>query len=211
MIGTKFSRWTVIDKAEPQSFPSKKNVTRWLCQCACGTVRAVTQLSLKNGNSTSCGCFNKERTRQTMQTHGMTNTPEHTTWQSMRHRVRPSNSRSHDYSERGITVCERWDSFENFFEDMGPRPSDRHSIDRIDNNRGYDPSNCRWALPTEQMQNRRCTLKINVHGEDVPMSELARRCGIPANTLRGRIVEHGWDIERAMSTPVRPKARHRGK
>lgn len=208
MIDQQFGRWTVIGSADPASYITKKSVPRWLCRCACGIERAVTQMSLRNGKSSSCGCLNKERSSLAHKKHGLSYSTEYTCWQSMRQRaLNPNNERHASYFDRGISVCERWNDFEAFLLDMGPRPSPSHSIDRIENDDGYHPDNCRWALPREQTANRRCTRLVNVDGLDIPLSALATKCGIPANTLRARIIDLGWSLEKAMAEPVRAKSR----
>lgn len=208
MIGQVFGRWTVISAAEPASFPTKKVSKRWMCRCACGEERAVAQLSLRNGRSSSCGCYNREMSSIKGKTHGLTDSPEYVCWQSMRQRVLNHNNHRHEaYSGRGIDICDRWSDFSLFLKDMGRRPSKLHSIDRINNDKGYEADNCRWALAGEQMVNRRCTRSVDIDGESIPLADLARQSGIPANTLRARIVDLGWPIDIALSTPVRPKAR----
>lgn len=103
-------------------------------------------------------------------------------------------------------MCAEWaDSFEQFFADMGPRPAPGYSIDRIDNDKGYSPENCRWATRKEQAQNRRSSTKIEYKGEIVTLSSLADRYGISTNAAYIRIVRLGWDIDRALKTPVRAR------
>lgn len=209
-IGQQFCRWSVMNAAEPNYHTDKFGVVRvkrkWKCQCSCGTERVVLEHSLRNGSSVSCGCFNKEMSSIKGKKHGLTESSEYVIWQSMRQRVKNPNNRRHaSYSGRGIDICARWEDFETFLKDMGPRPSTLHSIDRIDNDKGYSPDNCRWATPKQQMANRRNSLYVEYKGETLVMAELARRCGIPANTLRARVVEKGWDINRATTQPVRYK------
>jgi hypothetical protein len=207
MIGQKFGRWTVIDISAPASYPSK-TLPRWLCSCVCGTQRAVTALSLRNGSSQSCGCLNRERSRQKHTKHGLHKTPEYKVWQAMIARCfNPKNPRYADYGERGISVCAEWRDFRAFHCDMGDRPSPSHSLDRSDNSKGYAPSNCKWSLPHEQMTNRRCTRFVTVGGESAPLATLAKEHNIPANTLRARVLA-GWTVTDALTTPVRYKSPH---
>jgi len=105
------------------------------------------------------------------------------------------------YGGRGIYICERWiSSLENFVLDMGKRPSDRHSIDRIDNNGNYEPSNCRWATPEEQGVNKRSNANITYNGKTQTLTQWAREMDLKTHTLRKRIFELGWDLDVAMSS-----------
>jgi hypothetical protein len=131
--------------------------TYWICKCDCGNTKEVRSNDLQSGNTQSCGCVNYK--------HGKSLTTEYNSWSLLKDRCFNRNCPAFDrYGARGITVCERWrDSFENFFADMGPKPSPEHSIDRINNNEGYSPENCRWATDTEQVRNRGI-LKRNTSG-----------------------------------------------
>lgn len=110
-----------------------------------------------------------------------------------------------DWGGRGITVCERWlgrDGFANFLADMGTRPSPKHSIDRIDNDGNYEPSNCRWATATQQTRNSRHANIIEVNGERKHLRDWAREKGMLESTLCNRLLRSGWDPERAINAPV---------
>jgi len=183
--GMVFGNWTVESYAGDY---------KWLSRCGCGVVKTVRSDKLRNGTSTSCGCLRKNRL-----THGLSGTPEHMAWRSMRYRCENPNNESYkDYGERGITVCERWSSFDNFFEDMGPRPSSKHSIEREDVNGNYDPDNCVWATITEQNRNTRKTCFVTYNGEIYKLVELAEEIEISPRTLRKRCVRgsHGMAFAR---------------
>lgn len=124
-------------------------------------------------------------------------------WWTMRERCSsPTSQKWHLYGARGIRVCERWRKFVNFLADMGERPSPMHTIDRIDPNGNYEPSNCRWATQTEQQRNRRNNFIVEFNGERMCIAEWAERTGIKQGTLGYRI-RSGWSIERALTEPVR--------
>jgi len=134
---------------------SRQGATRWLVRCDCGVVKEVFIASVVSGKVVSCGCEH----RKIVTKHGMEGTRIYNVWASMLQRCRNPNHRAfHNYGGRGITVCKRWEKFENFFADMGLPPPNR-SLDRRDNNRGYTPDNCRWATRSEQNRNQRRHMK----------------------------------------------------
>lgn len=143
-------------------------------------------------------------------THGMSKTPEYSAWHMMLARCGNANNKSyHSYGGRGIKVCERWKAFENFFADMGLRPSPRHSLDRYPDQSGnYEPQNCRWATVREQTNNRRSCHMVVYRGKRQSISDAAREAGMPYSTVSLRIFK-GWDVEVALTTPVRPKRKNR--
>lgn len=139
------------------------NAGAWECECDCGSVKSFYSANLRAGRTQSCGCLNKEASKGNVRraTHGKTLTPEYKVWQGMRQRCENSNDKSFDdYGGRGITVCDRWQSFENFFEDMGKRPAG-FSIERKNVNLGYSSENCVWATSKEQNANRRNTIRLS--------------------------------------------------
>ena len=129
---------------------------------------------------------------------------ERAAWESMLDRcTNPRNRNWNGYGGRGITVCERWLVFASFFEDMGPRPSPQHSLDRIDNDGHYAPGNCRWASPKQQANNRRDTQWLEHNGKRMPITQWAEALGFKEYKTLVRRLDKGWSVERALQTPVR--------
>lgn len=138
-----------------------------------------------------------------LQRHVLSRTPEYKAWQQMRLRCKdPKHKAYASYGRRGIAVCERWlNSVASFVADMGPKPSPSHEIDRIDNNGGYEPANCRWATRKVNDRNRRNNRLIEFRGETLALAEWCERFGLPSDTVRKRLFA-GWTTEQALTTPL---------
>lgn len=149
----RFGRWTVVN----EHGRDQNGRRTFLCICDCGVEGVVAGTYLTCGRSQSCGCLQRERAPGAKPTHGRSRTPEYRAWQQMKFRCTNPNAESWvNYGGRGIRVCQKWiDSFEAFLDHIGPRPSSRHSLDRIDNDGDYEPGNVRWALKRTQARNRR--------------------------------------------------------
>ena len=133
-----------------------KRSTGYLCKCSCGNKLGVSKDHLRSGRVKSCGCLRSKLAGDKLRTHGLSNKSSYTTWTSMKARCYNKNTEAYKYyGGRGITICGHWlESFENFYNDMGDKPKGK-SIDRVDNNKGYSASNCKWSTPEEQNQNKR--------------------------------------------------------
>lgn len=196
MIGEIFDRWTVIASGEKHP----QNGQFWICRCKCGTTREVRQVSLRRGASRSCGCLRAELHRQVHTKHGLSQHREYQIWIDMIHRCTDPSYRNYpDYGGRGIGVCDRWLSVDSFIKDMGPRPSQKHSLDRIDNEQGYSPENCRWATQAEQNRNKRNSKRVTAFGRTQILADWALETGIPRSTVQHRL-NRGWSPERALTT-----------
>jgi hypothetical protein len=156
-VGHRYGRLTVLQEVEPRVHPSGHISLHWLCRCDCGTVKKVSGKALGSGLTVSCGCYSSDNSRVLHTTHGGTRTPEYRSWRHLVERcTNPNNRAWKDYGGRGITVCDAWRyDFEAFFSHVGKKPTPEHSIDRKNNDRGYEPGNVRWATPTEQANNKR--------------------------------------------------------
>lgn len=181
LSGKRFGRWLVLSRAQ-----SRHRWPMWNCRCECGVNRKVAQNSLVRGTSRSCGCLAAELFGDRRRTHGLSFTPTERIWRGMITRCHNPNATSYErYGGRGIIVCERWrNSVLAFVEDMGLRPSSRHSIDRIDSNGNYEPGNCRWITSGEQRRNRKDVHLLTYCGKTQCLSDWARDLEITRCRLR---------------------------
>lgn len=173
-------------------------------RCDCGEEFELAESAARSGNTSSCGCLHRERVSERNRTHGQSQTPEYLIWQAMIARChRPSARFYADYGGRGIRVCARWrESFEAFIADVGPRPSPSDQLDRENNDRGYEPGNCRWVTRRVQMNNTRRNRVIEFRGERRTLVEWSRVTGIPQELIRARMDRCGWTAERALTQSI---------
>ena len=200
LTGQKFGRWTVIKQAER----NERRHIYWLCKCECGNEARVTTGSLKSGNSKSCGCLRTEKTIKRSTIHGLRNTRLNYIWRGMKNRCYNPNSKKYPiYGGRGIIVCDEWKnnfkSFYNWAKNNGYK--ENLTIDRINVNGNYEPSNCRWATAKEQANNRTNSHVLTFNNETHTLSEWSRITGICRLTLFTRL-KRGWSIKRALTIPV---------
>jgi len=200
-LNTKFGRYTVIKKLRGKG----KKDSLWLCVCDCGNVREVMGGNLRRGTSKSCGCLQKELIAKRTLTHGLSNTAEYYSYQSMKSRCYNEKTKEYpNWGGRGIVVCPRWlEGFENFFKDMGERPTSEHSLDRIDVNGNYCKENCRWGTDEQQHRNMRTNNWVEYEGEKLVVMDWAKRFGIPQATLDQRL-RRGHDIKYVMDFSKNP-------
>ena len=205
LAGKRFGRLVVLADAPPQTSPSGRRTRMLQCLCDCGYEHVTHATSLRHGITRSCGCFQREldhpRTHgESRSVGGAQGSIEYTAWNRMRDRcTNPNNPSYSRYGGRGIKVCDRWSSYETFLSDMGRRPDDKQSIDRIDVNGNYAPENCRWADAVEQANHRRSSRFVVYRGEEMTVAGAVRAAGnvVKPYIAIGRL-NSGWPIERAV-------------
>jgi hypothetical protein len=191
--GMVFGALTVIKR----NGSDKAGNSLWECRCQCGAITAVRGFSFKKIKS--CGCANVGRTL-----HGAHKTAEYKAWQHMKERCSNQNNKRYGrYGGRGLTYPVEWGSFEAFFADMGPRPTKKHSLERVNNDLGYSKENCIWADRHTQDNNTSRCIHVTAFGETKTVAQWAKQHGLHHETLRSRLVRYGWDAERAITTPGR--------
>lgn len=192
LTGQTFNHWKVLEMVDNLSSGARY----YLCQCVCGKKSSIRGHSLTSGGSESCGCVSGKGVR-----HLMSKTRVYKTWTSMKHRCNNKDAVNYEtYGGRGISVCERWnESFEEFYKDMGDRPKNT-SIDRIDPNGNYEPSNCRWADKTTQDENKRKSVKVIIGDEERNITRLCRDYGVSRSTVQKRLAL-GMTFEEAIKKP----------
>lgn len=197
LTGQQFGKLTVLYRDAGHS--SKH--TYWRCACECGNEATVDGYKLKHGTTKSCGCWKSELEKIAHTTHGMTGSRLHTTWFNIKKRCRNPNCPDYAYyGGRGIDICDEWaNSFETFMEwSINNGYNDTLTIDRIDNNKGYTPDNCRWTTPAEQSVNKRNNIYTSFHGEKIVCYRLSKELGISHRKCKRMILSgmDGDEIER---------------
>lgn len=193
--------WLVVlhrDRTKP------KGHAWWMCLCKCGNFHSVKSYDLRTGQTKSCGCMratiNISMAQQHNVVHGLRNSPEYNVWRAMKKRCSLKSSQGYQrYGGRGITVCDEWEnSFQAFYRDMGPRPSPSHSIDRIDNDKGYSPENCRWATIYDQANNKSNNVLLTYQGEKRTLAQCAQALNLPRARLYKRR-DAGWSDDEILA------------
>lgn len=205
------SRLTVIGEAPPRVKPCGAIDKCSICKCECGTIKVFRNCHLSSGRSRSCGCLRKDKRPNFHYIHGHARTGKISAtwrcWSLMKSRCsNPKDNNFKRYGGRGISVCKRWDRFENFLHDMGEKPNGKQ-IDRINNNGNYDPGNCRWATRKQQTRNTRRNIFMTFRGTTACLSELCEKFKMGYHTVYARL-GMGWSVESALSTPVRPMKKY---
>jgi len=215
LVGEKYGRLTILEFSHVD-----KNLSYWKCLCECGKTKTIGShlFRRKTGPVRSCGCLIREtlikRNTTILQKHGQAKhgtkkTPEYKLWDGMKQRCyNPNNKWYKRYGARGIGVYEPWrNDFLAFYDyivkNIGLRPSKEYSLDRINNNKNYEPGNIKWATQHEQVNNRYDNVIITYNGETKPLGIWAKGAGLKAYQLYNRYVNHGWSIERALTEPLR--------
>lgn len=175
-----------------------------ICDCDCGTKNRPVQMArLVNGKTIACGCQNGP----SKITHGLSKTPLYGRWLGMHSRCYDNRNASYEnYGGRGIVVCDRWHKLEAFVEDMSPGFAVHLQLDRIDTNGNYSPDNCRWATAAENTDNTRRSIFVEYNGQRRTFREWSAIVGIPRKLLTKRVIERGWSVEAALTTPVLSRA-----
>lgn len=199
-IGKKIHHLTVLEDLGTFKEGSKKYCHYILVQCDCEnkTIKKIRFQSLFH--SMSCGCYHRKDLSMRFRVHGCSYSKEYRTWTQIKRRcLNPNVSGYYLYGGRGISICEEWENFEVFLRDMGKAPSKKHSIDRIDNGKGYFPENCRWATPKMQANNRRTNRNITYQNKTQTLTQWAEELNICDTALYCRL-KRGWSLERALTT-----------
>ena len=208
LTGQKFARWTVIGRAQND----KRGQAQWHCVCECGNTSIVGGKDLRLGKSRSCGCLQKDTASITSRKHGKSNSRLFHIWTAMRSRCYNHSVQHYClYGGRGITVCDEWkNSFESFYEwAINNGYADNLSIDRIDVNGNYEPSNCRWADDRTQARNKRNPHLIEFRGEKKMLIEWTEILGLNYYMIRSRLQKGNWTVEEAFTTPKMESRFHR--
>lgn len=200
LVGEKFGKLTVTDMVR------KNNRTYCICICECGNIKTISQSHLRSGNTKSCGCWQKDHARILFTKHKKSTCDLYGVWQTMKQRCVNHNHKNYkNYGGRNIKVCDEWlCDFQLFYYWAICNGYKKGlTLDRINVNGDYEPTNCRWVTQLEQQNNRRNNILIEYKGDTKTLSQWGRKLGINVTTLYKRIFINNWDIEKSFTTPVR--------
>lgn len=199
LSGRKFNRITVLKRVENRG----KN-PRYLCLCSCGNYKVIRGDAILCGETKSCGCYSKEKLFIRNLKHGLIEIPEYHVWLGMKQRCFNVKTEQYkNYGARGITVCKRWlDSFDNFINDMGRKPTSKHTLERIDVNGNYTYFNCKWATMKEQSNNKTNNRILEYKGVQKTLMQWMSELNLKYTTVLYRL-NKGWSIEDAFNKPLR--------
>lgn len=204
LTGERYGKLVVIKRVEND----KNGASMWECQCDCGNKKIVRGNSLKRGNTKSCGCL---VVKPPNTKHGESGTPLYRKWISILRRCEsPKCPYYKDYGGRGITVCEEWHDFLMFKKWVEETQQNKDfTIDRIDNDKGYSPDNCRWASKKVQANNRRSNILFEYKGDIHNLEEWSKILNFDYKRVHSRMYKLGWSFEKSISVPVDIKKRGR--
>lgn len=208
LAGKRFGRLIVIERDENDKYGN----LMWLCKCDCGNVVTVRGNHLKHGQTQSCGCLQAEKSKERIieynYVHGKRGTRIYGSWKSIKDRCLNCNSSAfHNYGGRGITICDEWkNDFQAFYDYVSQLPhfgEKGYTLDRINNDRNYEPGNVKWSTEKEQANNRRTNVLITFNNETHTLQQWSEITGINKNVLSDRMNKLHWSVEKALMTPVR--------
>lgn len=214
MMGKKFNRLTVVEATDIK----KDGKLHWKCKCDCGNEIIACGKLIRSGNTKSCGCLQKEKAKVHMSNylknnnpglkHGLAGSRIYMCWQNMTRRcINPKSEAYKYYGARGIKVCDKWKTFEGFYEDMKEGYKENLTIDRIDSNGNYQKSNCRWSTIAEQNDNRRSNHYIEFQGKSMTVKQWAEYLGVPRTRINSRLIR-GMEIEDCLNPNLFPRNNH---
>ena len=209
LVGKRFGKLLVVSP-----YGTKNGASMWLCKCDCGNTAIKKGAALKAGVGCHCGCVKNEMLRKRFQTHNLSRTRLYKIWNGMKNRCSNTNLREYKYyGGRGIKVCNEWkEDFMKFYDwAIANDYADELTIDRIDVDGDYSPSNCRWITNREQQFNKRNNVLLTHNGETKTLTEWCEEKHLAYQTLRGRIYRLGWSIDKAIETPVDTRFGYRGR